>query len=211
MSLFIELQKHETRKAIREALQERAEQVVEKNIDVVNSRLPGAQQHPDQTKLAMTRAEVRAMLAKKSREIDPGADLLDGHNEDPDHSAEIAASKPDGLDYVITRMNDDYATRAKKINALELDEEESVNPEDHDVNVDTPNAEDVINGAIHDGSDIMFELADGNHIVLDPHSLLALKNGGALKDLTSALQSIESFSNILGLDIAAGEASEGDE
>lgn len=209
MSLFIELQKHETRKAIREALQERAEQVVEKNIDVVNSRLPGAQQHPDQTKLAMTRAEVRAMLAKKSREIDPGADLLDGHNEDPDHSAEIAASKPDGLDYVITRMNDDYATRAKKADAL--GEEESVKPEDHDVNVDTPNAEDVINGAIHDGSDIMFELADGNHIVLDPHSLLALKNGGALKDLTSALQSIESFSNILGLDIAAGEASEGDE
>lgn len=209
MSLFIELQKYETRAAIREALQERAEQVVEKNIDVVNSRLPGAQQHPDQTKLAMTRAEVRAMLANKSREIDPGADLLDGHNEDPDHSAEIAASKPDGLDYVVTRLNTDYSDRAKKANAL--GEEESVKPEDHDVNVDTPNAEDVINGAIHDGSDIMFELADGNHIVLDPHSLLALKNGGALKDLTSALQSIESFSNTLGLDIAAGEASEGDE
>lgn len=181
-----------------ESLNSKAEYVMKKSADVVRTNLQEMRLHPSEEIPTMPRDAVAAMLSTHTRHVDPHADDVD---EADDRKNEPVQSV-DGVSawkYSVIDMESKMPHRFA-IDSIYSESEESADCDDRDF------IGSAIDKAIEKGQDIEFILGDGNTIVLDPHSLTALKNSGGLRDPDSTFSSLEALSSVLSFEIDHGEA-----
>ena len=178
-----------------ESLNSKAEYVMEKSVDVVRTNLQEMRLHPSEAIPPMSRSSVEAMLSTRTRHVGPHADEVDEHTDHATPAPEsISAWKYSVID-MESKMPHRFAI-------------DSIYAESEDVGGcdDRGFIESAIDKAISNGQDVEFELGDGSIIVLDPHSLTALKNSGGLCDPDSTFSSLEALSSVLAFEIDHGEA-----
>ena len=178
-----------------EALNSKAAYVMEKSVDVVRTNLQEMRLHPSEAIPPMSRSSVEAMLSTHTRHVDPHADEVDDHSDQASPAPEsISAWKYSVID-MESKMPHRFA-----IDSIYTESEDVGDCDDRDF------IESAIDKAISNGQDVEFELGDGSNIVLDPHSLTALKNSGGLCDPDSTFSSLEALSAVLAFEIDHGEA-----
>ena len=178
-----------------ESLNSKAEYVMEKSVDVVRTNLQEMRLHPSEAIPPMSRSSVEAMLSTRTRHVGPHADEVDDHTE---HTAP-APESISAWKYSVFDMESKMPHRFA-IDSIYAESEDVGDCDDRDF------IESAIDKAISNGQDVEFELGDGANIVLDPHSLTALKNSGGLCDPDSTFSSLEALSSVLALEIDHGEA-----
>ena len=180
-----------------ESLNSKAEYVMEKSVDVVRTNLQEMRLHPSEAIPPMSRRSVEAMLSTHTRHVEPHADEVDDHDnkspEAPDPES-FSAWKYSVIDL------ESKTPRRFAIDSVYTESEDDHGCDDREL------IDGTIDKAIHNGQDIEFELGDGSIIVLDPHSLTALKNSGGLRDPDSTFSSLEALSSVLAFEIDHGEA-----
>jgi hypothetical protein len=168
---------------------------MEKSVDVVRTNLQEMRLHPSEAIPPMSRSSVEAMLSTHTRHVDPHADEVDDHHDQATPTPEsISAWKYSVID-MESKMPHRFA-----IDSIYAESEDVGDCDDRDF------IESAIDKAISNGQDVEFELGDGSNIVLDPHSLTALKNSGGLCDPDSTFSSLEALSSVLAFEIDHGEA-----
>ena len=178
-----------------ESLNSKAEYVMEKSVDVVRTNLQEMRLHPSEAIPPMSRSSVEAMLSTRTRHVGPHADEVDEHTDHATPAPEsISAWK-----YSVIDM-ESKTPRRFAIDSVYTESEDVGDCDDRGF------IESAIDKAISNGQDIEFELGDGSIIVLDPHSLTALKNSGGLCDPDSTFSSLEALSSVLAFEIDHGEA-----
>ena len=180
-----------------ESLNSKAEYVMEKSVDVVRTNLQEMRLHPSEAIPPMSRSSVEAMLSTRTRHVGPHADEVDKRdNKVPEVPApqSISAWKYSVIDL-----------ESKTPHRFAIDSVYTESEDDQECD-DREMIDGAIDKAIHAGQDIEFELGDGSIIVLDPHSLTALKNSGGLCDPDSTFSSLEALSSVLAFEIDHGEA-----
>ena len=184
-----------------ESLNSKAEYVMKKSVDVVRTNLQEMRLHPSEAIPPMSRSSVEAMLSTHTRHVGPHADEVDDHNDHNDHHDQTTPA-PESISawkYSVIDMESKMPHRFA-IDSIYTESEDVGDCDDRDF------IESAIDKAISNGQDIEFELGDGANIVLDPHSLTALKNSGGLCDPDSTFSSLEALSSVLALEIDHGEA-----
>lgn len=184
-----------TKASLLESLQTKAAYVMEKSVEVVRTNLQEMRLHPSEEIPPMTRSSVEAMLSTRTRHVDPHADEVDDHKNEPAQSVDGASAWKYSVIDMESKMPHRFA-----IDSIYSESEESADCDDRDF------IGSAIDKAIEKGQDIEFILGDGNTIVLDPHSLTALKNSGGLRDPDSTFSSLEALSSVLAFEIDHGEA-----
>ena len=178
-----------------ESLNSKAAYVMEKSVDVVRTNLQEMRLHPSEAIPPMSRSSVEAMLSTHTRHVGPHADEVDDHHDQATPTPEsISAWKYSVID-MESKMPHRFA-----IDSIYTESEDDVDCDDRDF------IESAIDKAISNGQDVEFELGDGSNIVLDPHSLTALKNSGGLCNPDSTFSSLEALSSVLAFEIDHGEA-----
>ena len=178
-----------------ESLNSKAEYVMEKSVDVVRTNLQEMRLHPSEAIPPMSRSSVEALLSTHTRHVGPHADKVDDHDDqDVPVPESISAWKYSVID-MESKMPHRFA-----IDSIYTESEDDGDYDDRDF------IESAIDKAISNGADVEFELGDGSNIVLDPHSLMALKNSGGLCDPDSTFSSLEALSSVLAFEIDHGEA-----
>lgn len=178
-----------------ESLNSKAEYVMKKSVDVVRTNLQEMRLHPSEAIPPMSRSSVEAMLSTHTRHVGPHADEVDDHHDQTTPMPEsISAWKYSVID-MESKMPHRFA-----IDSIYAESEDVGDCDDRDF------IEGAIDKAIANGKDVEFELGDGSIIVLDPHSLTALKNSGGLCDPDSTFSSLEALSSVLAFEIDHGEA-----
>ena len=178
-----------------ESLNSKAEYVMKKSVDVVRTNLQEMRLHPSEAIPPMSRSSVEAMLSTHTRHVAPHADEVDDHSDQASPAPEsISAWKYSVID-MESKMPHRFA-----IDSIYTESEDDVESDDRGL------IDSAIDKAISNGQDIEFELGDGSNIVLDPHSLTALKNSGGLCDPDSTFSSLEALSSVLAFEIDHGEA-----
>ena len=187
-----------TKASLLESLNSKAAYVMEKSVDVVRTNLQEMRLHPSEAIPPMSRSSVEAMLSTHTRHVGPHADEVDDHSDKaaptPETPESISAWKYSVID-MESKMPHRFA-----IDSIYTESEDDVDCDDRDF------IESAIDKAISNGQDVEFELGDGSNIVLDPHSLTALKNSGGLCDPDSTFSSLEALSSVLAFEIDHGEA-----
>jgi hypothetical protein len=184
-----------TKANLLESLSSKAVYVMEKSVDVVRTNLQEMRLHPSEAIPPMSRSSVEAMLSTRTRHVDPYADEVDDHRDQATPTPEsISAWKYSVID-MESKMPHRFA-----IDSIYAESEDVGDCDDRDF------IESAIDKAISIGQDVEFELGDGSNIVLDPHSLTALKNSGGLCDPDSTFSSLEALSSVLAFEIDHGEA-----
>ena len=184
-----------------ESLNSKAAYVMEKSVDVVRTNLQEMRLHPSEAIPPMSRSSVEAMLSTRTRHVGPHADEVDDHNDHNDHN-DYTAPGPESISawkYSVIDLESKMPHRFA-IDSIYTESEDVGDCDDRDF------IESAIDKAISNGQDVEFELGDGANIVLDPHSLTALKNSGGLCDPDSTFSSLEALSSVLALEIDHGEA-----
>ena len=184
-----------TKANLLESLSSKAAYVMEKSVDVVRTNLQEMRLHPSEAIPPMSRRSVEAMLSTRTRHVGPHADEVDDHSDQ-------AAPTPESISawkYSVIDMESKMPHRFA-IDSIYAESEDCDECDDRDF------IESAIDKAISNGQDIEFELGDGSIIVLDPHSLTALKNSGGLRDPDSTFSSLEALSSVLAFEIDHGEA-----
>ena len=184
-----------TKANLLESLNSKAAYVMEKSVDVVRTNLQEMRLHPSEAIPAMSRSSVEAMLSTHTRHVDPHADDVDDHND----QASLAPESISAWKYSVIDMESKMPHRFA-IDSIYAESEDVGDCDDRDF------IESAIDKAISYGQDVEFELGDGSIIVLDPHSLTALKNSGGLCDPDSTFSSLEALSSVLAFEIDHGEA-----
>ena len=208
------------RSAIFESLNEKATIVAEASIDVIAMQLQETKLAPDQNKFGMSKEQVHKLLTTRERHVGPHADQNADTNSSIEGQMKANYHQPESV--ADNEVDDKSVISAEATWNYDVVDMESQTPrrfaidsaytegDDSSSNVghicvgdesDSGAAQAHVDKAIASGSDIMFELGDGNHIVLDPHSLQGLKNSGKLACLGDILGSIEDFSNALGMKV----------
>lgn len=178
-----------------ESLNSKAEYVMKKSVDVVRTNLQEMRLHPSEAIPPMSRSSVEAMLSTHTRHVGPHANEVDDHHDQTTPMPEsISAWKYSVID-MESKMPHRFA-----IDSIYAESEDVGDCDDRDF------IESAIDKAITNGKDVEFELGDGSIIVLDPHSLTALKNSGGLCDPDSTFSSLEALSSVLAFEIDHGEA-----
>ena len=180
-----------------ESLNSKAAYVMEKSVDVVRTNLQEMRLHPSEAIPPMSRSSVEAMLSTHTRHVGPHADEVD----DRDNKS-LAPQAPEPISawkYSVIDM-ESKTPRRFAIDSVYTESEDVGDCDDRGF------IESAIDKAISNGQDIEFELGDGSIIVLDPHSLTALKNSGGLRDPDSTFSSLEALSSVLAFEIDHGEA-----
>lgn len=183
-----------TKANLLESLSSKAAYVMEKSVDVVRTNLQEMRLHPSEAIPPMSRSSVEAMLSTRTRHVGPHADDVDDHTPDAPGLEPVSAWKYSVID-MESKMPHRFA-----IDSIYAESEDSGECDDRDF------IESAIDKAIANGQDIEFELGDGSNIVLDPHSLTALKNSGGLCNPDSTFSSLEALSSVLAFEIDHGEA-----
>lgn len=184
-----------TKANLLESLSSKAAYVMEKSVDVVRTNLQEMRLHPSEAIPPMSRSSVEAMLSTHTRHVGPHADEVDDHHDQATPTPEsISAWKYSVID-MESKMPHRFA-----IDSIYAESEDVGDCDDRDF------IESAIDKAISIGQDVEFELGDGSNIVLDPHSLTALKNSGGLCDPDSTFSSLEALSSVLAFEIDHGEA-----
>ena len=184
-----------TKANLLESLNSKAAYVMEKSVDVVRTNLQEMRLHPSEAIPPMSRSSVEAMLSTHTRHVDPHADEVDDHHDQATPTPEsISAWKYSVID-MESKMPHRFA-----IDSIYAESEDVGDCDDRDF------IESAIDKAISNGQDVEFELGDGSNIVLDPHSLTALKNSGGLCNPDSTFSSLEALSSVLAFEIDHGEA-----
>ena len=186
-----------TKANLLESLSSKAAYVMEKSVDVVRTNLQEMRLHPSEAIPPMPRSSVEAMLSTRTRHVDPHADDVDDH-----HNKAAPAPSPESV-YAWKYSVIDMESKTPHRFAIDSVYTESENDFESD---DRELIDGAIDKAIDGGQDIEFELGDGSIIVLDPHSLTALKNSGGLGDPDSTFSSLEALSSVLAFEIDHGEA-----
>ena len=186
-----------------ESLNSKAEYVMEKSVDVVRTNLQEMRLHPSEAIPPMSRSSVEAMLSTRTRHVGPHADEVDKRdnkdNKDNKVPELLAPQSISAWKYSVIDMESKTPHRFA-IDSVYTESEDDQECDDREM------IDDAIDKAIHAGQDIEFELGDGSIIVLDPHSLTALKNSGGLRDPDSTFSSLEALSSVLAFEIDHGEA-----
>ena len=184
-----------TKANLLESLSSKAAYVMGKSVDVVRTNLQEMRLHPSEAIPPMSRSSVEAMLSTHTRHAGPHADEVDDHSDQASPAPEsISAWKYSVID-MESKMPHRFA-----IDSIYTESEDVGDCDDRDF------IESAIDKAISNGQDVEFELGDGSNIVLDPHSLTALKNSGGLCDPDSTFSSLEALSSVLAFEIDHGEA-----
>ena len=184
-----------TKANLLESLNSKAAYVMEKSVDVVRTNLQEMRLHPSEAIPPMSRSSVEAMLSTHTRHVDPHADEVDDQRDQATPTPEsISAWKYSVID-MESKMPHRFA-----IDSIYAESEDVGDCDDRDF------IESAIDKAISNGQDVEFELGDGSNIVLDPHSLTALKNSGGLCNPDSTFSSLEALSSVLAFEIDHGEA-----
>lgn len=184
-----------TKANLLESLNSKAAYVMEKSVDVVRTNLQEMRLHPREAIPPMSRSSVEAMLSTHTRHVGPHADEVDDHSDQ-------AAPTPESISawkYSVIDMESKTPHRFA-IDSVYTESEDDMESDDRGL------IDSAIDKAIGNGQDIEFELGDGSIIVLDPHSLTALKNSGGLCDPDSTFSSLEALSSVLAFEIDHGEA-----
>ena len=184
-----------TKANLLESLSSKAAYVMGKSVDVVRTNLQEMRLHPSEAIPPMSRSSVEAMLSTHTRHAGPHADEVDDHSDQASPAPEsISAWKYSVID-MESKMPHRFA-----IDSIYTEGEDVGDCDDRDF------IESAIDKAISNGQDVEFELGDGSNIVLDPHSLTALKNSGGLCDPESTFSSLEALASVLAFKIDHGEA-----
>lgn len=178
-----------------ESLNSKAEYVMKKSVDVVRTNLQEMRLHPSEVIPPMSRSSVEAMLSTHTRHVGPHADEVDDHHDQTTPMPELISAWKYSVIDMESKMPHRFA-----IDSIYTEGEDAVDCDDRDF------IESAIDKAISNGQDVEFELGDGANIVLDPHSLTALKNSGGLCDPDSTFSSLEALSSVLAFEIDHGEA-----
>ncbi len=184
-----------TKANLLESLNSKAAYVMKKSVDVVRTNLQEMRLHPSEAIPPMTRSSVEAMLSTHTRHVDPHADEVDDHGDQTAPTPELISAWKYSVIDMESKMPHRFA-----IDSIYTESEDRDECDDRDF------IESAIDKAISNGQDIEFELGDGSNIVLDPHSLTALKNSGGLCDPDSTFSSLEALSSVLAFEIDHGEA-----
>ena len=184
-----------TKANLLESLNSKAAYVMGKSVDVVRTNLQEMRLHPSEAIPPMSRSSVEAMLSTHTRHVGPHADEVDDHD---DHDAPVPKSIS-AWKYSVIDMESKMPHRFA-IDSIYTESEDDSDCDDRDF------IESAIDKAISNGQDVEFELGDGSNIVLDPHSLTALKNSGGLCDPDSTFSSLEALSSVLAFEIDHGDA-----
>ena len=225
---------NETRDAIRESLDLRAQHVALKSVDIVSYNLHEMEDAPDQQIYGLTREQVARLLAAYEARIEGEAygnfayeRSIDGalrvNKYQPDPVSDFSPSAPtinvtqdnpggqEPWEYDVYNVPHDY----QEPNSDETDEvdvsgiDNQMQKEEADV-VNSGDSSDllaaVVDRAITMGHDIKVELGDGNCLYLDPHTLVNLKNSGLIPHMHEIIGDIHTFASALG----AGYADEDD-
>ena len=182
-----------------ESLNSKAEYVMKKSVDVVRTNLQEMRLHPSEAIPAMSRSSVEAMLSTHTRHVGPHADEVDDHDDKAVKTSTPAPESISAWKYSVIDMESKMPHRFA-IDSIYTESEDDVASDDRGL------IDSAIDKAISNGQDIEFELGDGSIIVLDPHSLTALKNSGGLCDPDSTFSSLEALSSVLAFEIDHGEA-----